>query len=66
MHGVKVDPPETPDGLYRIPGLTGEAREAGVLRADLEKLDRPLDNPLPFSLEAGTDELRARVRIELD
>jgi Protein of unknown function (DUF3352) len=23
MQGVKVDPPETPDGLYRISGLTG-------------------------------------------
>jgi hypothetical protein len=24
MQGVKVDPPETPDGLYRISGLTGD------------------------------------------
>jgi Protein of unknown function (DUF3352) len=24
MHGVKVDPPETPNGLYRISGLTGD------------------------------------------
>jgi hypothetical protein len=75
MHGMKVDPPETPDGLYRISGLSGEAQEAGVLRADLEKLGRQLDNLLPFplegkelvaSLEASTEELRARVRIELD
>jgi hypothetical protein len=111
MHGVKVDPPETPDGLYRISGLTGDgpaelhlgligdvfvvasderrAREiaaadtepaegaqgAGVLRADLATLGRQLENLFPFplggkelvaSLEASTDELRARVRIELD
>ena len=112
MHGVKVDPAETPDGLYRISGLTGDgpaelhlgligdvfvvasdeqrAREiaaadtepaegaqgAGVLRADLAKISRDLGNflflfplegkELVASLEASTDEVRARVRIELD
>jgi Protein of unknown function (DUF3352) len=112
MQGVKVDPPTTPDGLYRISGLTGDgpaelhlgligdvfvvasdeqrAREiaasdtepaegaqgAGVLRADLAKISRDLGNflflfplegkELVASLEASTDELRARVRIELD
>jgi len=111
MQGVKVDPPTSPDGLYRISGLTGDgpaelhlgligdvfvvasderrAREiaaadtepaegaqgAGVLRADLATLGRQLENLFPFplggkelvaSLEASTDELRARVRIELD
>ena len=111
MQGVKVDPPQTPDGLYRISGLTGDgpaelhlgligdlfvvasdeqrAREiaaadtepaegaqgAGVLRADLGKISRDLGNflfifplegkELVASLEASTDELRARVRIEL-
>jgi Protein of unknown function (DUF3352) len=112
MHGVKVDPPETPNGLYRISGLTGDgpaelhlgligdvfvvasdeqrAREiavadtepaegaqgAGVLRADLAKISRVLGNflflfpiqskELVASLEASTEELRARIRIELD
>ncbi len=113
MQGVKVDPPTSPDGLYRISGLTGDgpaelhlgligdvfvvasdeqrAREiatadtepaegaqgAGVLRADLAKISRdlgdflflfPLDEgkELVASLEASTDELRARVRIALD
>jgi hypothetical protein len=112
MQGVKLDPPKTPDGLYRISGLTGDgpaelhlgligdvfvvasdeqrAREiaaaetepaegaqgAGVLRADLAKISRDLGSflflfplegkELVASLEASTDELRARVRIELD
>lgn len=109
MQGVRVDPPETPDGLYRISGLTGEgpaelhlgligdvfvvasdeerAREiataetepaegaegAGVLRTDLiggrtgDFLFFPIKGKeLVASLEASTDELRARVRIRLD
>jgi hypothetical protein len=109
MQGVKVDPPETPDGLYRISGLTGDgpaelhlgligdvfvvasdeqrAREiataeteaaegaegAGVLRTDLisgrigDFLFFPIKGKeLVASLEASTEELRARVRIELD
>jgi Protein of unknown function (DUF3352) len=112
MQGVKVDPPTSPDGLYRISGLTGDgpaelhlgligdlfvvasdeqrAREiasadtkpaegaqgAGVLRADLAKISRDLGDflflfplegkELVASLEASTNELRARVRIELE
>jgi hypothetical protein len=110
MSDVKVDPPSTPDGFYRISGLTGEgpselffglvgdlfvvasdeqrareiaeadsvaaegARGAGVLRADLTRLEQAA-NALPFpidgrelvaSLEASTSELRARVRVRLD
>lgn len=109
MQGVKVDPPATEDGFYRISGLTGEgpselylglvgdvfvvasdeqrareiakadtepaegAKGAGVLRADLTRLrDAVSDFFLPIngkelvaSLEASTDELRARVRVEL-
>jgi hypothetical protein len=109
MQGVKVDPPRTPDGLYRISGLTGDgpaelhlgligdvfvvasderrAREiaaadtelakgaqgAGVLRADYATISRGLGNFFPIeatevvtSLEASTDELRARIRIDLE
>ena len=111
MEGVKVDPPETEDGLYRVYGLTGEgpaelhlgligevfvvasdeerareiataetveaggARGAGVLRADLRRLPDELRGifGIPFegrelvaSLEAATDGLRARVRLELE
>ena len=52
------------------------AQGAGVLRADLAKISRDLGNflflfplegkELVASLEASTDELRARARIELD
>jgi hypothetical protein len=110
MENVKVDPPATEDGLYRISGLTGDgpselhlgligdvfvvasseqaardlvdaptqeaegAQGAGVLRADLGALDQDAGLlPIPIrgkelvaSLEASTDELRARVRVELD
>ena len=100
MTGVQVDPPATPDGLYRISGLTGDgpsgvhlglvgdvfvvasdeqrareiaeadtgppkgAKGAGVLRADLAKLEPGPRRFLPFplegkelvaSLEASTD-----------
>jgi hypothetical protein len=114
MNKVRVDPPATEGGLYRISGLTGagprelyfglvddlfivasderRAREmveadtepargakgAGVIRADLSRLGEDLDDlgtlfffpltgeELVASLEASTEELRARVRIELD
>jgi uncharacterized protein DUF3352 len=110
MQGVKVDPPATEDGFYRISGLTGEgpselylglvgdvfvvasdeqrareianadtepadgAKGAGVLRADLTRLGQltgalffPIKGKeLVASLEASIDELRARVRVELD
>jgi hypothetical protein len=50
------------------------AKGAGVARADLTRLGEQLDNfflpiegkELVASLEASTDELRARVRVELD
>ncbi|HEY7706043.1 MAG TPA: hypothetical protein VH968_02600 [Gaiellaceae bacterium] len=110
MHNVRVEPPASDDGLYRISGLTGDgpselhlgligdvfvvasseraardivdaptqeaegAQGAGVLRADLAALDQEAGLlPIPIrgkelvaSLEASTDELRARVRVELD
>jgi hypothetical protein len=110
MNGVKVEPPETEDGLYRISGLTGDgpaelhlgligdlfvvasseelardiaaaetseargAKGAGVLRANLTQLGERAADVLPFpvtgkelvaSLEASTEGLRARVRVEL-
>jgi hypothetical protein len=111
MSDVKVDPPATEDGFYRISGLTGDgpselffglvgdlfvvasdeqrAREiaeadtvaaegaqgAGVLRADLTRLGDTLGGffflpvtgeELVASLEASTQELRARVRVRLN
>jgi hypothetical protein len=111
MSKVRVEPPASEDGLYRITGLTGDgpselhlgliddlfvvasseqlAREiaeaetaeaegavgAGVARINLSAVEDEIDafgflpitgKQLVASLEAATDELRARVRVELD